>query len=187
MNIVVYCGASEGNLDIYRTATINLGKWIAEKGHTLVYGGGKVGLMGLLADTVLENKGEVIGVNPEFLIEREISHPNLTELHIVDTMSERKSKMVDLGQACIALPGGPGTLEEITEVISWARVGQNDSPCIFLNINDYYDPMERMYNDMVENGFLTLNDRNKTLFNDSLEIVEDFILNYKKPKVRSYK
>lgn len=105
MNIVVYCGASEGNANIFKQETINLGMWIAKKGHTLVYGGGNVGLMGLLADTVLNNKGKVIGVIPEFLIERELSPPNLTELHIVNTMSERKSKMIELGQACIALPG----------------------------------------------------------------------------------
>lgn len=187
MNIVVYCGASEGNLNIYKQETIKLGKWIAEKGHTLVYGGGNVGLMGLLADTVLNKNGKVIGVIPDFLIERELSHPNLTELHIVNTMSERKSKMVELGQSCIALPGGPGTLEEITEVISWARVGKNDSPCIFYNVNNYYHPMENMYDDMVKNGFLTSNDREKTLFSDSLDNVEEFISNYEKPIVRSYK
>lgn len=167
--------------------TINLGMWIAKKGHTLVYGGGNVGLMGLLADTVLNNKGKVIGVIPEFLIERELSHPNLTELHIVNTMSERKSKMIELGQACIALPGGPGTLEEITEVISWARVGKNDSPCILYNINSYYHPMENMYDDMVKNGFLTITDREKTLFSNSLDSIEEFIFNYEKPVVRSYK
>lgn len=187
MNIVVYCGASEGNLNIYKQETVNLGRWIAEKGHTLVYGGGNVGLMGLLADTVLNNNGKVIGVIPEFLIERELSHPSLTELHIVNTMSERKVKMLELGQASIALPGGPGTLEEITEVISWARVGQNDSPCIFYNVNNYYHPMKNMYDDMVENGFLTLNDREKTFFSDSLDNIEEFIINYEKPTVRSYK
>ena len=186
MNIVVYCGASEGNLDIYKQETIRLGEWIAKKRHTLVYGGGKVGLMGLLADTVLKNNGEVIGVIPKFLIERELSHPNLTELHIVTTMSERKSKMVDLGHACIALPGGPGTLEEITEVISWARIGQNDSPCIFYNVNNFYQPMKNMYDDMVDNGFLTSIDREKTLFSDSLDFIEDFIANYEKPTIRSY-
>lgn len=187
MNIVVYCGASEGNLDIYKEEAMKLGEWIAKKGHNLIYGGGNVGLMGLLADTVLDNNGKVIGVIPEFLIERELSHPNLTDLYIVNTMSERKSKMVELGQACIALPGGPGTLEEITEVISWARVGQNDSPCIFYNINNYYQPMKNMYDDMVKNGFLTLTDREKTLFSDSLDNIEEFIINYEKPIIRSYK
>ncbi|MDH9183874.1 TIGR00730 family Rossman fold protein [Staphylococcus epidermidis] len=187
MNIVVYCGASEGNLNIYKQETINLGEWIAEKGHILVYGGGNVGLMGLLADTVLKNNGKVIGVIPEFLIERELSHPNLTELLIVNTMSERKSKMVELGQACIALPGGPGTLEEITEVVSWARVGQNDSPCIFYNVNNYYKPIENMYDAMVKNDFLTSTDREKILFSNSLDSIEDFIINYEKPTIRSYK
>ncbi|WP_432724445.1 LOG family protein [Staphylococcus equorum] len=87
----------------------------------------------------------------------------------------------------IALPGGPSTLEEITEVVSWSRVGENNSPCIFLNMNNYYKPMEDMSDDMVKNGFLTLNDREKTLFSDSLEIIENFIVNYEKPSIRSYK
>ncbi|ANQ64197.1 DNA-binding protein [Staphylococcus equorum] len=143
--------------------------------------------MGLLADTVLQNNGDIIGVIPEFLIERELSHQGLTELHIVNTMSDRKTKMINLEHACIALPGGPGTLEEITEVVSWSRVGQNDSPYIFLNVNNYYQPMEDMYDDMVKNGFLTLNDREKTLFSDSLEVIENFIVNYEKPSIRSYK
>ncbi|HJG55859.1 MAG TPA: LOG family protein [Staphylococcus arlettae] len=97
------------------------------------------------------------------------------------------SKFIELGQACIALPGGPGTLEEITEVISWAGVGKNDSPCIFYNINSYYHPMENMYDDMVQNGFLTITDREKTLFSNSLDSIEEFISNYEKPVVRSYK
>lgn len=187
MNIVVYCGASEGNLEIYKESTINLGIQLAKNNHTLVYGGGNVGLMGLLADTVLQNNGDIIGVIPEFLIERELSHQGLTELHIVNNMSDRKTKMINLGHACIALPGGPGTLEEITEVVSWSRVGQNDSPYIFLNVNNYYQPMEDMYDDMVKNGFLTLNDREKALFSDSLEVIENFIVNYEKPSIRSYK
>ncbi|WP_341536591.1 LOG family protein [Staphylococcus gallinarum] len=117
-----------------------------------MYGSGKVGLMGLLADTVLKNNGEVIGVVLEFLMGRELSHPNLTELHIITTMSKRKSKMVDFGHACIALLGGLGTLEGITGVIS-SSVGQNDGPCMFYNVNNFYQPMENMYNDMVDNVF----------------------------------
>uniref|UniRef100_UPI0039F6CC07 LOG family protein n=1 Tax=Staphylococcus gallinarum TaxID=1293 RepID=UPI0039F6CC07 len=125
---------------------------MAENDHTLIYGSGKVGLMGLLADTVLKNNGEVIGVVLEFLMGRELSHPNLTELHIITTMSKRKSKMVDFGHSCIALLGGLGTLEGITGVIS-SSVGQNDGPCMFYNVNNFYQPMENMYNDMVDSVF----------------------------------
>ena len=187
MNIVVYCGASEGNSPIFKAAAVNLGEWIAQNGYTLVYGGGKVGLMGLIADTVLANGGEVIGVIPSFLVDRELAHPNLTTLEIVDTMSTRKAKMLKLGDACIALPGGPGTLEEITEVVSWARVGQNDNPCIFLDVNGFYQPVKAMYDSMVDNGFLTQADRDKTLFSDSLSEIDGFIGSYEAPGVRQYK
>ncbi|WP_300410991.1 TIGR00730 family Rossman fold protein [Lagierella sp.] len=187
MNITVFCGASLGNDEIYQEKTIELGLWMVKNGHSLVYGGGKVGLMGVIADTVLENGGKVIGVMPTFLIEREICHGNLAELITVDNMSDRKTYMVENGDAFIALPGGPGTLEEISQVISWARVGQNDGPCILYNVNGYYDHLESFYNNMVQEGFLSLEDREKTLFSDNLNEIEDFIKNYSKPAVRQYK
>lgn len=153
MNISVYCGASLGNKDLYEEAARTLGKWIAENGHTLVYGGGKAGLMGLIADEVLLHNGKVIGIIPTFLMDRELSHPNLTRLEVVHSMSERKNKMIELGNCYIALPGGPGTLEEISEVISWARIGQHHNPCILFNVGGYYDKLKDFYNDMVTNGF----------------------------------
>ena len=113
MNITVYCGASLGNDSTYQAAAKKLGKWIADGQHTLVYGGGKLGLMGVVADTVLAHQGKVIGIIPQFLQDREVAHPNLTKTVIVESMSERKNKMIELGDAYIALPGGPGTLEEI--------------------------------------------------------------------------
>ena len=118
MNIAVFCGASLGNDAIYKEKTIELGHWIAENNHRLIYGGGNVGLMGIIADTVLENAGEVIGVMPSFLVEREISHTGINELITVDDMDERKKYMIENSEAFIALPGGPGTLEEISQVIS---------------------------------------------------------------------
>ncbi|MBG9979388.1 TIGR00730 family Rossman fold protein [Facklamia lactis] len=186
MNIAVFCGASTGTKEIYKEKTIELGKWIAKNNHQLVYGGGNVGLMGIIADSVLESKGNVIGVMPNFLIEREICHSGINELVTVENMSDRKTYIVENSDAFIALPGGPGTLEEISQVISWARVGQNDGPCILFNVNGYYDYLERFYDTMVDEGFLNLEDREKTLFSDNLEEIEDFIKNYRKPEVRKY-
>ena len=179
MRITVFCGANNGKSELYKENAIELGKWIANKNHTLVYGGGKIGLMGVIADTVLENSGAVIGIMPQFLVDREISHKGITEFVIVDDMSERKTQLVDLGDAFIALPGGPGTLEEISQVISWVRVGKKDAPCILMNVNGYYDFLEQYFDKMVEDGFLTKEDRKRTLFTDSIDEMEEFIVNYK--------
>ena len=178
MRITIFCGANNGKSELYKENAIELGKWIANKNHTLVYGGGKIGLMGVIADTVLENSGEVIGIMPQFLVDREISHTGITEFVIVDDMSERKTQLVDLGDAFIALPGGPGTLEEISQVISWVRVGKKDAPCILMNVNGYYDFLEQYFDKMVEEGFLTNEDRKRTLFTANLEEMEEFIANY---------
>ncbi len=187
MNVTVYCGASLGTQEIYKETTTKLGKWIAINKHTLVYGGGKVGLMGVVADSVLENKGKVIGVMPTFLKERELAHEALSEIIIVNTMTERKLKMIELGDCYIALPGGAGTLEEISEVISWARIGQNSNPCIFLNIGGYYNNLKKFYQDMVTNGFLSSDDMNKILFTDCFEEIDNFVKSYEPPIIREYK
>ena len=179
MKITVFCGANNGKSELYKENAIELGEWIARNNHTLVYGGGKVGLMGIIADTVLDNGGEVIGIMPQFLVDREISHNDINELIVVDDMSVRKTKLVDLGDVFIALPGGPGTLEEISQVISWVRVGKKDAPCILMNINGYYDFLEQYFDKMVAEGFLTIEDRKNTLFTDNIEEMERFIFNYK--------
>ncbi|MGX7352332.1 TIGR00730 family protein [Enterococcus canis] len=186
MNIVVYCGANPGLDPHFEAAARKLGRWIATAGHRLIFGGGKVGLMGAVADEVLAAGGEVIGIMPSFLHERELAHPHLTELKLVATMDERKQQMLALGDVCLALPGGAGTLEEITEVISWARIGQNDNPCILFNEQNYYAPLAAMYDAMVTQGFLSAEDREKTLFSDSLPEIEAFIATYTPPKTRTY-
>lgn len=186
MNIVVYCGANSGNNKEYTLATEKLGAWIAKNNNSLVYGGGAVGLMRTVADSVLNNKGKVTGIMPEFLAAREIAHKDLTELIVVETMSERKQKMIELGDAFIALPGGPGTLEEITEVVSWARLGKNNSPCIFYNYKGFYNSIMTLYDTMVQEGFLTQEDRDKILFSESLVEIGAFINNYTPPEVRQY-
>ena len=180
MRITVFCGANNGKSELYIKNATELGEWIADNNHTLVYGGGKIGLMGVIADTVLENRGEVIGIMPQFLVDREISHTGITEFIIVDDMSVRKAKLIDLGDVFIALPGGPGTLEEISQVISWVRVGKKDAPCILMNVDGYYDFLEQYFDKMVEEGFLTIEDRKNTLFTDNIEEMERFIFNYKK-------
>src|SRR5699024_3590593 len=113
---------------------------------------------------VLEHGGEVIGVMPTFLIDREIGHPGISEMRVVKDMSERKAYTVEKGDAFIALPGGPGTLEEISQVLSWARVGENDGPCVLYNVNGYYNSLEKFFDEMVSEGFLSKSDRDKTLF-----------------------
>lgn len=186
MNIVVYCGASKGNKQEYEDSAVRLGEWIAKNNHTLVFGGGNAGLMGTVANTVIQHHGKTIGVMPTFLQERELAHDQLDELIIVDSMSVRKETMLAKGDVCIALPGGPGTLEEITEVVSWTRVGQNNNPCIFFNTDNYYDLIQQFYDQMVTNAFLTQEDRDKILFSDAFDEIEDFIVNYKSPTVRTY-
>ncbi|MGQ0285872.1 TIGR00730 family Rossman fold protein [Pasteurellaceae bacterium 22721_9_1] len=186
MHITVYCGANLGNNPIHQQKTKALGTWIAEQNHTLVYGGGKAGLMGLLADSVLEHGGKVIGIIPTFLQERELAHNGLNELVIVNSMSERKLKMIELGDAYIALAGGLGTLEEISEVISWARIGQNNNPCILFDSDGYYQPLKHFLNHMVAQGFLSQSDQNNTLFSDNLQEIEQFIAEYTPPPIRQY-
>lgn len=186
MNITVYCGASPGKDTIYRESAIKLGEWIAQNDNTLVYGGGKAGLMGLLADSVIDKNGKVFGIIPDFLVERELAHTKLTNIEIVSNMSERKNKMIALGDVFIALPGGPGTLEEICEVISWARIGQNLKPCILINTNNYYEPLKLMYEKMIEEGFLSEDFREKILFSDDLLEIDSFIKTYVAPEIRKY-
>ena len=180
MNIAVYCAASQRNDSTFDERTEELGNWIAKNNHTLVYGGGNTGLMGVVATSVMKSGGEVIGVMPQFFVEREIAKKDITKLHIVETMSERKNKMIELSEVYIALPGGPGTLEEIAEVVSWVRVGQTNGICIFYNMEGYYDHLEAFFNHMVTTKLLSKEDRNQIHFAKSLEEIEKLIKNYEK-------
>ena len=180
MNIAVYCAASQSNDLTFDERTEELGNWIAKKNHTLVYGGGNTGLMGMIATSVMKSGGEVIGVMPQFFVEREIAKKDITKLHIVETMSQRKNKMIELSEVYIALPGGPGTLEEIAEVVSWIRVGQTNGICIFYNMEGYYDHLEAFFNHMVTTKLLSKEDRKQIYFVKSLEEIEKLIKNYEK-------
>lgn len=184
--IAVYCGASTGNEKAYQEATIQLGNYLVEHDYELVYGGGGLGLMGLLAEQVLDNGGQVHGIMPHKLVEREAAFDKLSDLKVVDNMSQRKQMMLDLSDGCIALPGGPGTLEEIIEAFSWARIGENNNPCVFYNVKGYYDPLKIMFDQMTEKEFLTSEDRQKLLFSDSLDEIFNFMADYVPPKIRTY-
>ena len=152
--IAVFCGSKTGSDPAIRQSAQQLGELLAENNIELVYGGGGIGLMGIVANAALESGGKVIGVIPEKLYEMEVAHMGLTELYRVKTMHERKALMADLSDAFIALPGGIGTLEEMTEVMTWAQIGYHNKPCAFLNTNKYYDHFFSFFDHMEKEGFL---------------------------------
>ncbi len=154
MNICVFCGSSTGNNPLYASAAQTFGKLLAESGHSLIYGGGNIGLMGIVADAVLENHGKVIGVIPSFLAEREVAHQQLTQLEIVGTMHERKMRMAELANAFVALPGGWGTLEELAEILTWKQLGLIQQPVFILNSNQFFNQLLDQMRLMVDEGFL---------------------------------
>lgn len=154
MNICVFCGSAAGLHPEYAEAARHLGKLLARGGHTLIYGGGKVGLMGILADAALAQGGRVIGIIPDFLVEKEVGHHALTQLMVVGTMHERKRKMADLADAFVILPGGWGTLDETAEMLTWKQLGLIRQPLCILNIRGYFDDLLRQMDRMVEEGFL---------------------------------
>lgn len=169
MNITVYLGASEGNDPSLRKAVEELGAWIGSSGNALVYGGSRSGLMGAIADSVLSHGGKVTGVEPQFFIENELQHNGLTKLIITKDMTERKSKMIELGDAFIAFPGGTGTLEEITEIMSKVSLKHLNAPCIIYNLNGYYNDLKALLKHMIDKG-LSSEERQKGIyFADNLE------------------
>lgn len=163
MNITVYLGANEGNDPCLRKAVQELGTWIGSSGNALVYGGSKSGLMGAIADSVLEAGGEVTGVEPQFFIENEFQHDGLTKLIVTKDMSERKNKMIELGDAFIAFPGGTGTLEEIAEIMSKVSLKHLNAACILYNLNGYYNALKSLLDHMIEKG-LSSKERQKGIY-----------------------
>ncbi len=175
MNITVYLGASEGNNSSLKEAVIELGTWIGQSGNTLIYGGSKSGLMGILADSVLNAGGNAIGVEPQLFIENEFQHEGLTKLIVTKDMSERKNKMIELGNAFIAFPGGTGTLEEITEVISKVSLKQLDAPCILYNLDGYYDSLKELLMHMIDMGLSSEERQEGIYFAESLEQIKNIL------------
>lgn len=163
MNITVYLGAFEGNDPALKNAVEELGTWIGKSGNALIYGGSRSGLMGLLAESTLAAGGEVTGVEPQFFVDSELQHDGLTELIITKDMTERKNKMIELGDAFIAFPGGTGTLEEIAEVMSKVSLKHLDAPCIFYNLNGFYDSVKDLLTLMIKKG-LSSTERQKGIY-----------------------
>jgi len=153
-SICVFTGSRAGARSEYADAARRLGRLLVERGYGLVYGGGNVGLMSEIADAVLEQRGQVIGVIPELLVDKELAHRGLTELRIVKSMHERKAVMAELSDGFMGLPGGIGTMEEFFEVLSWAQLDLHDKPCGLLNVSGYYQHLIRFLDHAVEEGFL---------------------------------
>lgn len=177
MNITVYLGANEGNTPALKAAVQELGRWIGESGNALIYGGSRSGLMGALADSVLAAGGEVTGVEPEFFVKGELQHDGLTELIVTKDMTERKTKMIELGDAFIAFPGGTGTLEEIAEVMSKVSLKHLTAPCILYNLNDYYDGLQTLLRHMTEMGLSSPERQEGIYFAKDLSEIREIIKN----------
>lgn len=181
--ITVFCGSSFGTDKVYEEQAYELGKLLAEKNIGLVYGGAIIGLMGTVANGALNNGGEVIGVLPHFLKGKEIAHDQLTELILVDTMHERKTKMDALSDGVIALPGGFGTLEELFEMLTWAQLGLHKKPIGLLNTNGFYNNLLLLIQTMVDKGFLKQINQDMLLISDSIEDLLDKMNNYQAPTI----
>lgn len=153
-SILVYCGSSDGVSGVFNDAARNVGHLIVSRGYQLVYGGGCTGLMGVIANAVLEKGGQVVGYMPKAMIDKEVAHFGLTELHIVEDMHERKSKMMDHADAIIALPGGIGTMEEWFEAITWFQLDYHTKPVGLLNVDGFYDPLMEQISRMKKEGFI---------------------------------
>lgn len=167
-SICVYCGSNTGSKPLYAERAAALGDRIAREGLRLVYGGGNVGLMGIVADAVLEAGGEVTGVIPQQLMEWEVGHRGVTHLEVVGSMHERKSRMFDLSDAFVALPGGFGTMEEIFEMLTWRQLGIGNKPCAFLDMDGFYAPLIGMIDRMVEERFLHPDQRHDLWYGDDI-------------------
>ena len=185
-SVAVYCGSSMGTNEIYQKQAIEFAKELVKRDIALVYGGASVGLMGTVADTVLSLGGKAIGGIPSLLEEREISHKNLTELYKVDTMHQRKSKMIELADGFVAMPGGYGTLEEYSEVFTWSQIGLHTKPCGLFNINSYWQPLIDMTNKMADEGFLHEKYRHMAIVESSPASLLDQFETYIAPPVKTY-
>ncbi|MFD0323618.1 LOG family protein [Lysobacter gummosus] len=176
--LCVYCGSNSGAKPIYTERAMALGSRMARDGIALVYGGGNVGLMGTVADAVLDAGGEVIGVIPEQLVNWEVAHRGLTKLEIVGSMHERKARMFDLADGFVALPGGFGTLDEMFEMLTWRQLGIGNKPCAFLDIDGFYAPLMAMLDRMVAERFLHADQRQDLWHGDDIDVLLSWMRDY---------
>lgn len=181
-SIAVFCASRLGKDKVYQNSAHELGQTLAKNGYRIVYGGGRVGLMGTVADAALSAGGEVIGVIPHFLHRQEVAHQGLHELIMVESMHERKMKMSELSDAVIALPGGFGTLEELTEMLTWSQLSLHQKPIGILNINGYYNMMEKLFDHMEAEDFLHHSVRKIAIFDTNLESLLDKMKRYRSGK-----
>ena len=177
-SVCVFCGSSMGNNPAYTELAVQVGREIAQRGLQLVYGGGSVGLMGVVADAAMSSGGKVVGVIPQALLDRELGHGGLSELIVVSSMHERKSEMVRRADAFLALPGGFGTFEEFCEVLTWAQLGIHEKPCALVNLNGFYDPLLSLFDRSVIEGFLRPEYRAFVLTSSSPVEVLDLLQGY---------
>jgi len=184
--VAVFCGSSSGYDGIYRNQAEMMGKTLARKGIKLIYGGGKVGLMGVLADAALEAGGEVTGVIPRFMEPWEVAHNRLTELIHVETMHERKALIHKMSDGAIALPGGFGTLDELFETLTWGQLDLHDKPVGILNINGYFSSLMESIQKMVREGFLKQINRDMVLISENIEELLEKMDSYCAPSVRKW-
>ena len=185
-SVCVFCGSSPGNDPAYAEAARQLGRTLAESGIRLVYGGGHVGLMGVVADAALKAGGGVVGVMPKSLIDCEIGHDGLTKLHVVGSMHERKALMSELSDGFVALPGGAGTLEEFFEVFTWALLGEHRKPCGLLNVAGYHDPLLAVFDHMVDRGFLKQEHRDMVLVDEYPGTLLEKLRTYRPPEAAKW-
>jgi uncharacterized protein (TIGR00730 family) len=181
--LCVFCGSSIGIRKSYEEAAQAMGRILASRGIGLVYGGGNVGLMGVIADAVMAHGGNVIGVIPQPLADREIAHPGITELRVVDSMHTRKAMMAELADGFIAMPGGVGTFEEFFEVVTWTQLGLHRKPCGLLNVSGFYAPLAAFIDQAVSEGFIKPVHRAAIVVDDDPERLLDTLLSIKLPDV----
>ena len=184
--IAIYCGSSAGPDAAYRSQAEKLGTYLAKNNLHIIFGGGKVGMMGILADAALEAGGKVTGVIPGFLHVKEVAHAGLSELITVETMHQRKSLIEQMCDAAIALPGGFGTLDELFEMLTWGQLGLHDKPVGILNINGFFDPILAAMDRMVEDGFLKDVNRDMVLVSQQVEELLEHMRAYRAPKIRKW-
>ena len=180
--IALYCGSRSGNKPIYTEKAIALAQGLADQGFGLVYGGASIGLMGQVANAVIQHGGQSVGVIPEFMLDYEIAHHQLTELHIVKNMHERKAMMAERASAFVALPGGLGTFEEILEVATWGQLNQHQKPMMLYNVNGFYDALIAQLDHAVEEGFLPPQHRAKLIICNHADQIVNAIKNLSAPK-----
>jgi uncharacterized protein (TIGR00730 family) len=184
--VCVFCGSNPGLRPAYVEAAKEMGRSLARRGIGMVYGGGRVGLMGAVADSALAAGGSVIGIIPESLLEKEVAHGRLTELRVVASMHERKAMMADLSDAFIAMPGGYGTFEEFCEVLTWSQLGIHQKPCGLLNVEGYYDKLLALFDHAVAEGFVHAVHRSLVVEATEPDVLLEILENYRWPKVEKW-